>query len=309
MSWRDSWHEAVARRLAGITPSSLGLQLLAAASQADARTAIGVTPLGARLQALDTLLAAASQPNNDCWTPVLRTDGAWEWQPRTSVPGRRCQAFIAGNTSTTPVVVGFESTSSSAGTAASIVATVGGFARRYLRYTSNASTGQQAGVSPGGVATAQLQLQTANLVVYGIRWPTDLTTLRLRVGMSASTNNVVWGASAPPNNTLDIRYDPGAGDLAAMLSSKDASTALTAAFDVARVPVAGDWWDVAFSFGPLGASVQVWVSVNGGVWTLVATRSTNLPIATASLYLHAGLETREPVAKAMGVGSCYLVAM
>lgn len=306
--WLDGWHEVAARRLMGVRPSTIGLQLLAAASEAAALAVIGVTPLGARLQALETLLSAVDVPNNECWATVLRADGAWEWQPRVSVGGRRCQAYIAGNTSTTPIVIGFEGVSSGAGTGASIAATVAGIARRYERKTSGASTGQQAGVSPNGVGTPGAQLQTTQLLVWGIRWPTDLSMVRVRVGMSASPNNVVWAATAPPVNTLDLRYDPGAGDTQVMLSSSDAATPLTAALTVPRVPVAGDWWDFAFSFGPLGASVQVWISVNGGVWTLCATRATSLPVATTGLYHHAGLETRENVAKVIGIGSCYLVA-
>lgn len=251
-------------------------------------------------------LAAGSRPNNSCWRPVLRSDGVWNWEPYAP-PGMRHYRVFANDKDNTYQQFGL-SGADGGGVSSSGFTNIAGTIRRYVQHSINATIGQQAGRSFGGGTADTCTLSTLRLFLCSFRVPTSLSTIRFRVGLAAQPMNVVWNADAPSNHQFDLRFSTNASDTEFMLSSKDATTVLTAALDAPPGLTAGDWWDLAFSVAPNGGSIEVWASINGGVWTKLATRATSLPFATQGLNVYCGGQTLAAASKVFGIGSAAIVA-
>lgn len=238
----------------------------------------------AGLGALRTLLDAAAKPNNGAWGLQYTPSGVWGWAPGQTGGFRFAAVQARVDSTTTPLADGCEGTTKATGTASMTFTDT----RRVINYATASSAGSNAGLEPFASASIGATRNVA-VAVYSFITPSDLTSSRVVVylGTTASLATML-GSGTQAGTWIMLIRDTAAGDTAWRVVSYDGVATETTTTSV--TPAADTRCDVAFSMNEGATSIQVWLSVQAGPWTLVATHATRLPTASTSAYLGGGVQ-------------------
>lgn len=168
----------------------------------------------------------------------------------------------------------------------------------FVNYASAGTTDSTAGWLSGGWMNTQYQfhpIMTARIRTGATADSVDITACRIKVGFTSNTTTE-WLSDSPATSKAQVQYctvRDGTAFWRCVTNDQSGSETVT----VTTVAVVADtdyeiWIDARSA-----SSIVFWIGAAGATPSIVATHTTDLPVAGTTLIPEAGISTTENVAK------------